>query len=82
MLYADGRGAPDLEEADGVEHLLRRAQGPVYGAARQLGLVDDDHALFVPAKAHVVDVGHLPEFFVHGNHSSLQLVSVRVFASL
>ena len=66
---ADGRRAADLEELDGVIHLLRRAQGQVYRPVGQLGLVNNDHAFPVAAQAYVVNMGHLLKPVKHKIHS-------------
>src|SRR5699024_2906882 len=41
---ADGGSAPDLQQLDGVVHLLGGAEGQVDRPVGQLGLVDDDDA--------------------------------------
>ena len=50
---ADGRGPPDPQEPDGLEHLLRLPEGQVFYLVGQQGLVQDDHAGAVVPQADV-----------------------------
>ena len=50
---ADGRGPPHPQGLDGLDHLLRGAQGEVFDLVGQEGLVQDDHAGQIVPQADV-----------------------------
>ena len=62
---ADGRRAPDAEHFDGLDHLLHGAQLDLFFLVGQQRLVDDVQPLRGLVIADVLNVGHLPDRFIH-----------------
>ena len=62
---ADGRRAPDAEHFDGLDHLLHGAQLDLFFLVGQQRLVDDVQPLRSLVIADVLNVGHLPDRFIH-----------------
>ena len=67
---ADGRRAPDAEHFDGLDHLLHGAQLDLFFLVGQQRLVDDVQPLRGLVIADVLNVGHLPDRFIHSLPSS------------